>query len=131
MFTPYKIPRGPGRKTRLKVTRVTEVFDDLGQKFVVEDNWTDQAHAHALRERPWVGRTSFVVDPEEDINLGGDCRRQRARVTYDNEHIAPSLQPKAGDENYEHITSSLLPKARDERRSSRVSWADLSIDEEL
>ena len=113
MFTPFKIPRGPGRKTKLKVTRTTEGIDDLGQKFVVKDNWTDQAHAHALRERPWVGRTSFVVDPEEDVNYGGDYRRQRAQVIND----------------YEHTTSSLLPKAGDERRSSRVSWAD--IDEEF
>ena len=76
-----------------------------------------------------MGRTSFVVDPEEDINLGGDCRRQRARAPHDYEHIAPSLQPKAGDEDYEHIAPSLQPKAGDEKISSRVSWADLSIDE--
>ena len=113
LFTPFKIPRGPGRKTKLKVTGTTEGIDDLGQKFVVKDNWTDQAQAHALRERPWVGCTSFVVDPEEDVNYGGDYRRQRAQVIND----------------YEHTTSSLLPKAGDERRSSRVSWAD--IDEEL
>ena len=79
----------------------------------MKDNWTDQAHAPALRERLWVGRTSFVVDPEEDINLGRDYRRQRAQVIND----------------YEHTTSSLLPKAGDKRISSRVSWAD--IDEEL
>ena len=121
MFTAYKIPRGPCRKTRLKVTRVTEGIDDLGQKFVVEDNWTDQAHAHALRERAWVGRTAFVFDPEEDANLGGDCRRQRARATHDHEHIAPSMQLKAGDKNFEHIAPSLQLKAGDEKRSSRVS----------
>ena len=107
MPEPPDIPRGLGRKTKLKGTGVTEGIDDVGHKLVVEDNWKNQAHAHALLERPWVGRTSFVVDPKQDISLRGDCRRQRARVS---------------ETPAQHTTACKI--------SSRVSWVDLTEDRE-
>ena len=76
MFTPYKIPWGGGRKTELKATKIIEGINDLGHKFVIDDNWSAQAHAGTILERPWLGRTSFVIYPEEeDFYPGGDHRR--------------------------------------------------------
>ena len=105
-FTPFKIPRGPGRKTKLMNIRITEGTSLDGKKFVIKDDWTKPSNSHRLLTTNWVGRTTFTVDPDEDIDLGGDYRRQRLRAQ-------PSL------ETPHRSTTSSTPKP------STVSWADL------
>ena len=105
MFTPYKIPRGPGRKTRLKSVRITEGINELGESFRVVDDWMDPTQAHKLLDKMWVGKTFFDVEHEEDVSMGGDYRRQRDRAH------ASSVAPTLGK--------------IDEPKRPRVSWADL------
>ena len=80
MFTPYKIPRGPGRRTKLKKIRVTEGVTEGGQEFRFEDDWAKPENSNKILSMNWIGSISFEVEAEEDISLGGDCRRQRIRV---------------------------------------------------
>ena len=80
LFAPYKIPRGPGRKTKLKKIRVTEGVTEDGQEFRIEDDLTKPDNSHKVLAMNWAGSTSFEIEAEEDISLGGDCRRQRIRV---------------------------------------------------
>ena len=80
LFTPFKVARGPGRKTKLMKVRVTEGIDEHGVHFKIEDDWTKPENSHRLLSASWVGRTTFGVDAEEDVDLGGDYRRQRSRA---------------------------------------------------
>ena len=80
LFTPFKVARGPGRKTKLMKVRVTEGIDEHGVHFKIEDDWTKPENSHRLLSASWVGRTTFGVDAEEGVDLGGDCRRQRSRA---------------------------------------------------
>ena len=105
MFTPFKIPRGPGRKTRLKSVRITEGINELGQSFRIVDDWMDPTQAHKLLDKMWVGKTFFDVNRDEDVSMGGDYRRQRDRAHASS--VAPIL------------------KGNDEPKTPRVSWADL------
>ena len=104
LFTPFKVARGPGRRTKLEATRVTEGINELGQRFRIEDDWRDPIQSHRILDTPWVGKTHFRVDPVEDQELGGDCRRQRDRAQLSSQHISSSQPPSA---------------------RPRVSWADM------
>ena len=94
-FTPHKIPHGPGRKSRLSVVRETIGIDETGKTFALTDDWTAQSKPRATPHR-WTGITIFRSESFDDLNFGGDQRRQRDRVG------EPESQP---------------PRAR-------VSWAD-------
>ena len=107
LFTPFKVARGPGRRTKLEPTRITEGVDELGQRFRIEDDWRDPAQSHRVLDLQWVGKTYFKVDPIEDIDLGGDYRRQRDRAQ------ASSVQTKSNHTNIAQL---------------RVSWADMDSD---
>ena len=108
LFTPYKIARGPGRKTKLKTMRTTEGTTELGQKFKIVDDWTDPERSHRLMTVAWIGKTTFDVDTNEDIHLGGDYRRQRERV-------------QEGVNSAKTVTSGAKP---------RVSWADMDSEDD-
>ena len=82
LFTPYKVPNGPGRKTRLSTSRRTIGVDEHGQSFDVVDDWTSRDVAHRALPARWTGMTIFDVDRHDDIEFGGDQRRQRARVSW-------------------------------------------------
>ena len=62
MFTPFKIPRGPGRSTKLSRTRITEGVDERGVQFKIVDDWTKPSESHRLMPSVWTGRTSFRVE---------------------------------------------------------------------
>ena len=106
LFTPYKIPHGPGRRTKLMNIRTTEGTSSDGARFIIKDDWTEPSNSHRLLATDWVGQTTFTVDPDEDIDLGGDCRRQRSRT-----------QPSPETPNRSNKSSTPKP--------SKVSWADL------
>ena len=57
MFTPFRVRRGPGRKTRLQSVRQTIRVDEKGHQFDVVDDWTDKAHAHRALPARWTGIT--------------------------------------------------------------------------
>ena len=105
MFTPYKVPRGPGRKTKLRKIRTTEGTTAAGQRFKIVDDWTKPENSHRLLSTCWVGSTTFKVDEQEDIDLGGDYRRQRSRA----------IGPAAQFNMYNIMPASDAPK---------FSWAD-------
>ena len=77
-----------------------------GTKFVIKDDWTKPSNSHRLLATDWVGQTTFAVDSDEDIDLGGDCRRQRFRA-----------QPSPETPNRSNTLSTSKPP--------KVSWADL------
>ena len=79
-----------------------------GQKFKVIDDWTKPADSHRMMEADWIGRTTFKVDVNEDVNLGGDYRRQRRRVHHDS--AAPSIHNNVN--------------------TPKVSWADIQDSED-
>ena len=97
LFCPKGIPNGPGRKSRLGVTRQTIGISEIGEKFDHSDNWVQAESGASLTQR-WTGATIFQTVPVNDNNFGDDQRRQRDRQGH--------------------------PKSKPER--PRVSWADLS-----
>ena len=97
LFCPKGIPNGPGRKSRLAITRETVGISELGERFALSDDWTKAAAGSGLTQR-WTGATIFKVVPVGDNDFGGDQRRQRDRRGH--------------------------PKSKPER--PQVSWADLS-----
>ena len=78
-FLPWKVPGGPGRKTRLTTERSTRGVDSLGRHFRVDDSWDDPTIG-SVSSRPWTGRTVFLVDKVHDDRWGTDQRRQRIEV---------------------------------------------------
>ena len=83
-FAPWKVPGGPGRKTRLVPERSTRGVDSQGQKFRVDDLW-DTPNRSMLPMTPWTGRTIFLVDKIHSDRWGTDQRRQRIEVANLNE----------------------------------------------
>ena len=80
-FDPSTAPRGPGRKTRLQETRVTQGVRSNGERFREEDDWNDN-HVESIQVQPWTGTTTFMVDKTYSKEYGTDQRRQR--VSFDN-----------------------------------------------
>ena len=79
LFTPYRVPRGPGKKTRLKSTRRTIGVDEFGKEFDFIDDWTEENRAHKMMSSRWTGITLFATVAYDDKVFGGDQRRQRQR----------------------------------------------------
>ena len=83
-FDPWRAPRGPGRKTRLKPLRVTQGTFENGDYFQKTDDWQNDGHQdlpHGEHGRTvshlWTGRTIFLVDRQYSKEYGTDQRRQR------------------------------------------------------
>ena len=98
LFTPRGSAHGPGRKTRLSAIRETIGVDETGRKFSMKDRWMESRQPPSLPRR-WTGITIFKTVGFDDLDHGGDQRRQRDRV---------------GD----------APSSSSTPRRSRVSWAD-------
>ena len=76
LFNPCRVPRGPGRRTRLSSIRETIGIDETGRKFSMSDDWLDEQAPRALPKR-WTGMTVFHVEEFDDLKFGKDQRRQR------------------------------------------------------
>ena len=100
LFSPKRVPNGPGRKSRLLAVRETIGVDESGKKFEVSDTWTCASPQPVLSRR-WTGITVFKTVPVDDAHFGGDQRRQRDRAG----------QPESTPSRH------------------RVSWADLAENE--
>ena len=75
-FPPWKVPGGPGRKTRLTPERSTRGVNSQGQEFRVDDSW-ERPIQSMIPTTPWTGRTIFLVDKTHTDRWGTDQRRQR------------------------------------------------------
>ena len=78
-FLSWRVPGGPGRKTRLTHKRSTRGVNSHGRQFRVDDSW-DVPTVGSLSTRPWTGRIVFLVDKVHDDSWGTDQRRQRIEV---------------------------------------------------
>ena len=79
-FLPWKVPGGPGRKTRLTHERSTRGVDAQGQQFKIDDIW-DKPSISTSPMIPWTGRALFVVDKIHTDRWGTDQRRQRVEAS--------------------------------------------------
>ena len=66
---PWKVPGGPGRKTRLTHERSTRGVNSQGRQFTNDDLW-DEPTANPITMTPWTGRTIFMVDQIHSDHLG-------------------------------------------------------------
>ena len=80
-FAPWQAERGPGRKTRLRATRVSQGTISGGKRFKAEDDWTQPFSVLEDPTKPWTGQTIFLVDRCHTPELGTDQRRQRASAS--------------------------------------------------
>ena len=78
-FLPWKVPGGPGRKTRLTPERSTRGVDSHGQQFRVDDSW-ERPIPSMIPTTPWTGRTIFLVDKTHTDPWETDQRRQRVEA---------------------------------------------------
>ena len=67
LFTPYRVPRGPPKGTRLGLKRRTVGQFVNGVAFDVTDDWTSGSQAHRFLSDGWTGRTIFTI---ADSTLG-------------------------------------------------------------
>ncbi len=66
LFTPLRVSGAPSAKA-LTPTRITEGVYANGQSFRRVDAWTSRSHAHMHVERPWRGRTLFLLKDSGDM----------------------------------------------------------------
>ena len=83
-FAPWKVPGGPGWRTRLVPERSTRGVDSQGQQFRVDDLW-DTPNRSMRPMTPWTGRTICLVDNVHSDRWETDQRRQRIEVANLNE----------------------------------------------
>ena len=76
MFTPMRVPRGSGTKSRLAPIRHTVGVDETGMIFDISDNWTQPEVAHRALPQRWTGVTVFRTSGFDVTGFGGDQRRQ-------------------------------------------------------
>ena len=87
-FNPWRAPRGPGRRTKLKSDRITQgIYEGDGGKFQETDNWQYENKKNMSLSHPWTGRTIFMVDKRYSKEYGTDQRRQRATVANYNDEL--------------------------------------------
>ena len=80
-FDPWRAPRGPGRRTKLKDDRITQgTYIEGGGNFQKKDNWQSVNETEAVKKKLWTGRTIFMVDKRYSREFGTDQRRQRTTV---------------------------------------------------
>ena len=61
LFLPWKVPGGPGRKTRLTHDRSTRGVNSQGRQFRVDDS-LDEPTTNSIPTTHWTGRAIFMVD---------------------------------------------------------------------
>ena len=87
-FDPWRAPRGPGRRTKLKSDRITQgIYEGDGGKFQETDKWQDVNEINMSVSHPWTGRTIFMVDKRYSKEYGTDQRRQRTTVANYNDEL--------------------------------------------
>ena len=87
-FDPWRAPRGPGRKTKLHSTRITQGTDENGNDFHEKEHWQRAQNRSGSIFPPvcaqvsphWTGRTIFIVDRRYSKEYGTDQRRQRTTI---------------------------------------------------
>ena len=97
-FSPDEVPRGPGRKTRLRNSRVVHGMDGEGRRFTTTDDWSEHGTS-GITSTPWTGKTIFLVDKIHDSHWGTDQRRQRDEVSnaQTSRASAPAPRPRWAD----------------------------------
>ena len=113
-FLPWKVPGGPGRKTRLTPERSTRGVNSNGQQFRVDDSW-ERPIQSMIPTTPWTGRTRFLVDKTHTDRWGTDQRRQRVE--------AANFQDAQSEKE-----SSRHDLFDEEVHSSKSRWLKLSDD---
>ena len=82
-FSSDEVPRGPGRKTRLRNSRVVHGVDVAGHHFSTTDDWrrTAPAASHLLRGRgrPSSWSTRFTMNVGGQTNDGNETRSPTLR----------------------------------------------------
>ena len=73
---PWKVPGGPGRRTRFTHERSTRGVDSRGRQFRIDDSW-DEPTMNSTAMQPWTGRTIFMVDQVHTDRWGTHQRQQR------------------------------------------------------
>ena len=73
-FDPWRAPRGPERKTRLRPMRRFQGIFDNGNEFDTNDEW--QLYADKQDKLPWTGKTILIVDHRHSRDYGTDQMRQ-------------------------------------------------------
>ncbi len=124
-FDPWRAPRGPGRKTKLKNIRITQGVYENGDNFQKTDDWQIDGHhdiPHGEHGRSvshlWTGRTIFLVDRQYSKEYGTDQRRQRATTANRINHkTATDGENPSGKQDFQ--TSSKLPVAAMSSRATR------------
>ena len=111
MFTPFKIPRGPGRNTKLSQTRITEGVDERGVQFKIIDDWTVPSHAHRLLESAWIGTTGFrevveYLSDSSDNESDGQTMKDQTVTLRDRDSLTQERVPL--EECAELLTERLL-----------------------
>ena len=91
-FSPDEVSRGPGRKTRLRNSRVVYGVDVAGHRFTTTDDWSKNGTC-GITSTPWTGKTIFLVDKIHDDRWGTDQRRQRDEVS--NAQVSRASAPVA------------------------------------
>ena len=65
LFTPYRVPRGPPKNQKLKMSRRTVGEFLTGGKFDVVDDWTSGSQAHRFLKDAWTGQTEFEITSDK------------------------------------------------------------------
>ena len=89
-FDPWRAPRCPCRKTRLKPWRTTQGIYENGNDFQEKDErqfYNTRKHQQPRSVSPlWMGRRISIVDRGYSKEYGTDQRRQRETVANLSEH---------------------------------------------
>jgi len=82
-FLPWKVPGGPGRKTRLTQERSTRGVDMRGQKFQIDDKWNGRTFQVRRRLHGQVGLLSWLTrtTPIAGVPING-ARELRPQTSY-------------------------------------------------
>ena len=105
-FLPWRVPGGPGRRTRLTHERSTRGIDSQGRQFRIIDSW-DEPTMNSTAMQPWTGGTIFMVDKVHTGRWGTDQRQQRIE--------AANLK-----------SEKVFDLLNEEAHSTKFRWAELS-----
>ena len=66
LFTPHRVSRAPPKNARIGMRRRTAgKFDDDGEIFTFEDEWSTKELRHKMLSRSWTGTTEFFVEESD------------------------------------------------------------------
>ena len=109
LFTPHRVAGGPSASDCLSTKRVTKgTYIRSGISFEVIDDYSVEGDSHRMLEGAWLGITEFVStrnDGDEDARV-----KELADDQTEGEHIGTATSPG--------------------KASARVSWADMTSDDE-